>query len=351
MRQSHQKKDDAFFSPHDESLPRRALTHGMALAASEARKWMGATAPNPPVGAAALNAQGHVLAVAAHHKAGGDHAEQALLKICRAQNLRGDIHTLCVTLEPCNHHGRTPPCTKAIVKAGIKHVAIGVRDPNPHITGGGVKKLRQAGLDVIVGVEEEKCRQLIYAFEHNAKTGKPWLTVKRAFTPEGSMIPPRGQKCFTSPNSLHFAHCLRKRADAVLTGSGTILADLPLFTVRHVADHKNKKRPLVILDRRRRVPKSYLQTARNNGFITLVHSDLGEALDALTLLGAHEVLVEAGPLLSKSILESGLWMMDVKITKGETDKIDVCFNQDSPPPFGINSWKWENMLPNNGETL
>ena len=351
MRQSYQKKDNAFFSPRDASLPRRALAHGMALAANEARKWMGATAPNPPVGATALNAQGHVLAVAAHHKAGEDHAEQALLKICRAQNLIDQVHTLCVTLEPCNHHGRTPPCTKAILEAGIKHVAVGVRDPNPHITGGGCEKLRQEGIKIIEGVQEEICRPLIYAFEHNAKTGKPWLTVKRAFTPEGSMIPPRGQKCFTSPESLHFAHCLRKRADAILTGSGTILADLPLFTVRNVADHKGKKRPLVILDRRKRVPESYLQSARDNGFVTFVHHDLVEALEALSCLGAHDILVEAGPILSQEILKSGLWMMDVKITKDKTDKIDASFNADSPPSFDINSWKWDYMLPNNGEDL
>ena len=173
-----------------------ALSAAMRDACSEARLWLGATSPNPPVGAAALDKNGQVLAIAAHQKAGNDHAEAALLKLCHAQNLMPRLHTICVTLEPCNHHGRTPPCTEAIIAAGVKRVAVGVHDANPHVTGGGVERLRAAGIEVIENVENEMCRRLIHAFAFHAQTGKPFITIKRAFDSNGSMIPSAGQKNF-----------------------------------------------------------------------------------------------------------------------------------------------------------
>jgi diaminohydroxyphosphoribosylaminopyrimidine deaminase/5-amino-6-(5-phosphoribosylamino)uracil reductase len=295
------------------ALPDDFLAHAMQHACREARCWLGATAPNPPVGAVALDVEGRVLAVAAHQRAGQGHAEALLLERLRAHGLLEKTHTLCVTLEPCNHHGRTPPCAEAIIAAGIRHVAVGVRDPNPQVSGGGIEHLRAAGVVVTLGIEELVCQQLLYAFAHRVTQGRPWLTVKRALDGRGSMIPPVGQKTFTSPSALRLAHQLRKRADAILTGSGTILADHPCFTVRHVPDYAGKQRVLAILDRRHRVPAAYLAAAAARGFIPVIYDDLIVALDDLARRGVLDVLVEAGPELSCSILATDLWTQNITI--------------------------------------
>jgi len=327
-------------------LSQASLEHAMKHACAEARRFLGATAPNPPVGAAALDAGGEILAVMAHQRAGEAHAEVALLEKCRSMGFLKKVAALCVTLEPCNHQGRTPPCAKAIFEAGIKHIVIGTRDPNPHVHGGGIEWLQKEGVEITLGVAEEECRQLVYAFATQVKTGQPWVTIKKAVDEKESMIPPKGQKTFTSTESLRLAHRLRKRADAIITGSGTILADDPSFTVRQVADHDGKKRFLAILDRRRRVPEAWLQQARERGLKPLIYDDIKEALADLARRGVLEVLVEAGPLLAQSVLESGLWDMAITIRKAQSDQIEVHFNPQASLPFDVTKWQWENMLPN-----
>ncbi|HUY67698.1 MAG TPA: bifunctional diaminohydroxyphosphoribosylaminopyrimidine deaminase/5-amino-6-(5-phosphoribosylamino)uracil reductase RibD [Alphaproteobacteria bacterium] len=317
----------------------------MSRACAEARKWLGATSPNPAVGAVALDESGEVIAVAAHRKAGEGHAEGALLEICRAQNLLPRVDTICVTLEPCNHQGRTPPCTEAIIAAGIRHVVIGTRDPNPHVKGGGAAYLRQRGVEVIEGINENECRQLLAPFSYFVQAGRPFVTVKRAFDGKGSMIPPPGQKTFTSNDSLRFAHLLRKKADAILTGSGTILADHPLFTIRHVEDHLGKRRFLAILDRRGRVPADYLAEARGRGLDPLIYKDVQAALADLADKGARDVLVEAGPALSQAILDSHPWAMSVIIPHHNNDKIEVEFNTQESMPFAPEAFRWDFFLP------
>ena len=318
---------------------------GLDAALLEALKWMGATSPNPPVGAAALDMSGDVIAVAAHTHAGGPHAEAALLELCRQNGTLKDIHTLCVTLEPCNHQGRTPPCTDAIIKAGIGCVVVGTKDPNPHVKGGGIEHLEKAGIKVITSIREEASKKLIHAFAYHALTGKPFVTVKRAFNKSGSMIPSIGQKTFTSQKSLHLAHALRKKADAILTGSGTILADSPLFTVRHLADFPEKKRLLAILDRRGRVPQSYVKSATERGFHVVLYQDIAGAIEDLSLRGARDILVEAGPLVSKAFLDCNFWTASVKITASDSDEINIAFNPEKPIPFDINQFSWDYFLP------
>ncbi len=295
---------------------------GQALAAAQA--FAGATAPNPPVGCAVLDEAGAVLACEAHHKAGGPHAEAAALAACRRAGLEGRIHTVVVTLEPCNHHGRTPPCAEAILGTPAKAVWIGARDPNPRVAGGGAASLAAKG--VAVGFAEDlpgpegreiarAAARLIAPFVAWSLEGRPFVTVKQALTAEGSMIPPPGRKTFTSQESLSLAHALRRRADAILTGSGCILADDPAFTVRHVEDHEGKARQLVILDRRRRTPATYVEAAQARGFEVLIRDDLDAALAELAGLGVLEVLVEAGPTLTDEILRRGLWDEQVVIRK------------------------------------
>lgn len=296
----------------------------LQAALEEARRYIGATAPNPPVGAAAMDANGKVIAVAAHVKAGQGHAETRLLAACKEQGILDQVAAIAVTLEPCNHHGRTPPCTEAILNSHIRRVHIGVRDPNPKVDGGGAARLTEAGVEVtFTRVLAEECSELIESFAHWATTGRPWVVVKQAINERGSMIPPAGQKTFTSEASLQFAHELRKRADAILTGSGTILADRPQLTVRRVPDHPGKRRWLSILDRRQRVPEDYVREAIKRGFEVLRPASLEDALLELGRLGALECLVEAGPGLTRSLLETGFWDRHVVINRtGSGDVIE-----------------------------
>lgn len=284
-----------------------------ALNAADA--YCGATAPNPPVGSAAMAADGRILAAAGHERAGRAHAEAALLQKLEGERRISEVHTVLVTLEPCNHLGRTPPCTEALIRAGVKRVVYLAPDPNP-VASGGAERLRQAGIEVIgparvlpllSGESRLRLRHQLGPFLKRIQTGMPWLTVKRAFDAGGSMIPPAGQKTFSSEAALTFAHALRRRSDAILTGSGTILADQPLFTVRRVPDHAGKIRALWIADRRGRISEEYLHAALSRGFMAERVEDWRKALREGGRMGALEVLVEAGPALSDEVLSSNLW--------------------------------------------
>ncbi len=305
----------------------------MRMALNAAEKFVGATAPNPPVGAIALDRKGNVVLGAAHQKAGGPHAEAKVLELAEKLGKLSAIETLVVTLEPCNHQGRTPACTEAILKhRHIRRVVIGTRDPNPRVAGGGVERLRKAGLEVIEGVLEAECRFLVRAFTKFSVDGHPYVTLKAALRKDGSMIPPAGQKTFTSKPSLIFAHELRKRADALWTGSGTVLADNPEFTVRWVPDHPGKERFLLLSDRRQRIPAEWIARAKANGFRPHFAPSFEEGLDFLAQNGVLEVLVEAGPTLRKAWLESGLWDESVVIMQGEKeneeDNVTITFRSD-----------------------
>lgn len=322
--------------PRDKEGPVKMMPASVAAAFTRAiavaDAYRGATSPNPPVGCVLLDAEGRMLALGAHRKAGERHAEAEALQICRQTGSLGAIRTVVVTLEPCNHWGRTPPCAEAILETSAKIVWIGARDPNPRVAGGGATRLAEAGIEVrdLAGSSAdpaaatlfEACRDLIGPFAKRALTGRPWITVKQAMDPSGSMIPPPGRKTFTSAPALDLAHRLRKRADGILTGSGTILADDPHFTVRRVADHPGKRRALAILDRRGRVPASYLAAAEARGFAASVESDLETALDRLGRDGALEILVEAGPALTAAMLDADLWDEHVVIRSGSASGAD-----------------------------
>ncbi len=308
-----------------ERISQARLIAAMRAAVTAAREFEGATAPNPPVGCTLLDATGAVIAVAAHHGAGQLHAEALAIKQARERGRVDDIHTVVVTLEPCNHHGRTPPCTEAILSTPARAVVIGAHDPNPRVAGGGADRLRAAGLDVEF-VESPELERLIGPFRKAVTQGLPWVTVKQAINQQGTMIPPSGQKTFTSPESLKLAHQLRRRADAIVTGSGTVLADDPHFTVRNVADFRDKQRGLVIFDRRHRVPQSYLDAAAARGFVVQLSDNLEEALRAIVKAGGLEVLVEAGPALTAHVLASPFWDEQVRITQTSSeDQVEHVF--------------------------
>ncbi|AJY47556.1 bifunctional diaminohydroxyphosphoribosylaminopyrimidine deaminase/5-amino-6-(5-phosphoribosylamino)uracil reductase RibD [Martelella endophytica] len=304
----------------------------LARAIEGASRLVGATAPNPPVGCVLLDADGAVLAEGYHLKAGAPHAEAAAIAEARMRNVEDLIHTVVVTLEPCNHHGRTPPCAEAILKTPARRVVIAAADPNPSVRGGGAALLAEAGLDIVWPEQSRNAadtrlalsaRRLIAPFSKLVLTGRPWVTLKQAVDEGGRMIPPPGQKTFTSEASLRLAHQFRRRADAILTGSGTVLADDPAFTVRLVADFPGKKRFLVLLDRRKRVPERYVEEATQRGFDVFRAVNLDDALDRLGAEGVLEVLVEAGPAITRAMFGAGLVDEHVLITKGEPDRVRI----------------------------
>jgi diaminohydroxyphosphoribosylaminopyrimidine deaminase / 5-amino-6-(5-phosphoribosylamino)uracil reductase len=300
------------------------LAAAFRLALQSAAPHVGATAPNPAVGCVLLDRAGHVLVSAGHPGAGQPHSEVMAIEMARAAGLIGNIHSCIVTLEPCNHHGRTGPCSAAILATPAREIWFAQPDPNP-IASGGAGHLRAAGLTVqpwsalhhfdTKRLVAEAAR-LLAPFATRVRLGRPFVTVKQALDAQGDMIPPPGEKTFTGPVALTLAHSLRRRADAILTGSGTVLADRPLFTVRHVPDIPGKCRVLCILDRRGRVGSDYLDQARLSGFRPVIARDLAESLGLLANLGCNEVLVEAGPLLTASVRAAGLWDEWVLIEKG-----------------------------------
>jgi diaminohydroxyphosphoribosylaminopyrimidine deaminase/5-amino-6-(5-phosphoribosylamino)uracil reductase len=210
---------------------------------SEDEKWMSAAlergragrpSPNPHVGAALVK-DGELLAVAHHERAGEDHAEVAAIKAAVAAGKKTAGATLYVTLEPCNHVGRTPPCTNAIVAAKIARVVVGCRDPNPHVEGGGIDKLRAAGVEVVIGVKEAEARALIAPWSKFVTRGLPYLSLKLALSLDGRIATRTGaSKWVTGPEARARVHALRAAHDAVAIGIGTALTDDPRLTVRDV---------------------------------------------------------------------------------------------------------------------
>ena len=308
------------------NLPNIRIIEAMNLALAAAREHEGATAPNPPVGCTLLDESGAVLSAAAHLGAGQPHAEAAAIAKARVMGVAHRIHTVVVTLEPCNHHGRTPPCSEAILATSARAVVVGMKDPNPAVKGGGTERLAAAGLNVKLyrDGKDAALARLIAPFAKRVTQGLPWVTVKQALSASGSMIPPAGQKTFTSQSSLTLAHELRRRADAIFTGSGTVLSDDPLFTVRHVGDFPGKAGKLMVFDRRERIPASYQAAAEARGLTVILTAELEPALRLVVETGGLEVLVEAGPQFTAHVLQSKFWDEHVRITQAAGgDRVEI----------------------------
>jgi len=205
---------------------RQAMARALRLAARP----QGATHPNPMVGAVVLSSHGELAGEAYHRRPGEPHAEVLALRAASGMARGG---TLCVTLEPCNHHGRTPPCTEAILAAGVARVVVGMRDPNPAVAGGGTERLRRAGVEVEVGLLEEQCRQLNEDWIVRVTLGRPYVALKAAVTLDGWLATSRGDaRWISGEQSRGQVMRLRSRADAVLVGTRTLLADDPRLTAR-----------------------------------------------------------------------------------------------------------------------
>lgn len=201
----------------------------MRLALAEARKGVGRTSPNPAVGAVVVK-DGSIVAKGYHRKAGTPHAEIHALAQAGSSARGADLY---VTLEPCNHTGRTPPCTEAILAAGIARVVVGMADPNPAVTGGGAAYLKTKGLAVVTGVLAEECRRLNRPFSKHVMTGLPWVTMKVGMSLDGRIASATGHsRWITNEASRLQVHRLRDRVDAILIGIGTLIADDPSLTAR-----------------------------------------------------------------------------------------------------------------------
>ena len=275
-------------------------------------------APNPMVGAMLVDpVTDTVFAEGWHHQYGGPHAE---VECFRAADLRmsglSDAEraakyaglTLYVSLEPCSHYGKTPPCADLIISKGVRRVVVGCLDPNPQVAGKGVQKLRDAGIEVIVGVEQEACRKLNKRFMCLHEKHRPYVILKWAQTADGFVDYDRqdGQPLVIStPVTKQLVHQMRAENMAIMVGTRTALLDNPsLLTTRWPG--RNPVR--VVLDRHHRIPAdAKIFSADAPTIVYSEQTDWAYVLSDLARRGIHSVLVEGGPTLLKHILATGVW--------------------------------------------
>lgn len=217
----------------------------MSLALREARKGWGRTSPNPMVGAVVAKGD-RIISKGFHAFAGGPHAEVVAIK--KAGDAAKDA-TIYVTLEPCNHYGRTPPCTKAILDAGIRRVVIAQTDPNPGVRGGGADFLASQGLDVQTGLLENQSVELNVFFTKFITTGRPYVILKSAATLDGKLASSSGHsRWVTGDKARNYVHKIRNGVDAILVGRGTVQADDPTLNTRIPGKRKGRDPVRIVLD-------------------------------------------------------------------------------------------------------
>jgi len=301
----------------------------MALALEIAKNGIGRVSPNPLVGCIIVK-DGMEIGRGAHERYGQSHAEANALTDVAAKGHSAKDATAYVTLEPCTHHGKTGPCAERLIAAGIARCVIALLDPNP-VASGGAEKLRQAGIEVAIGVREKQARDLIRFFLKHVTTRRPYVTLKIAQSIDGRIALRNGQsQWITSEASRREVHALRATYDAVLTGSGTVMSDNPRLDVRHV-EGRNPVR--VVIDGELRIDASaaiYAQTAARfvatrsfNAYANRAeeltalgveiidagedaHVDLASVMLQLGKRNIQSVLVEAGPELAKALLSAGV---------------------------------------------
>ncbi|MBE8966257.1 bifunctional diaminohydroxyphosphoribosylaminopyrimidine deaminase/5-amino-6-(5-phosphoribosylamino)uracil reductase RibD [Nostocales cyanobacterium LEGE 12452] len=215
-----------------------------------ARRALGRTSPNPLVGAVIVK-DGEIVGEGFHPRAGEPHAEVFALK---AAGDRSRGATIYVSLEPCNHYGRTPPCSEGLIEAGVAKVVVGMVDPNPLVAGGGIARLRAAGIEVLVGVEEEACRQLNEAFVHRILHKRPLGILKYAMTLDGKIATTSGHSAWvTSQEARSEVHLVRAACDAIIVGGNTVRQDNPYLTSHQVGAHNPLR---VVMSRHLDLPAS-----------------------------------------------------------------------------------------------
>ncbi len=302
----------------------------MNLALDLARKGEGRTRPNPPVGAVVVR-DGEVVGAGHHPRAGDPHAEVFALRQAGELARGADLY---VTLEPCSHHGRTGPCAEALIAAGIQRVFVGCEDPNPQVAGRGIRRLREAGIEVAGGVLEPECRWLIGPFAKHVTTGLPLVVLKSAVTLDGKTATSIGDSQWISNSvSRAYVHQVRNRVDAVMVGIGTVLRDDPSLTTRLGGEGRDAVR--VVVDSQLRIddgarllsldseaptviatteaaPYGKIKRLRDAGVRILVlpasegRVDVRALLKVLGEMELQSILLEGGAVLSGEFLRAQL---------------------------------------------
>jgi diaminohydroxyphosphoribosylaminopyrimidine deaminase/5-amino-6-(5-phosphoribosylamino)uracil reductase len=298
----------------------------LALRLAEAAK--GQTSPNPMVGAVVVN-NGEVVGIGAHLRAGESHAEVHALQMA---GKRAKGATVYVTLEPCSHYGKTPPCCDMLIEKEVKRVVIATLDNNPLVSGRGMRRLQEAGIEVVTGVLEEEAKRLNKAFFHYMKTKRPYVTLKTAVSLDGKIATSTGEsKWITGKQAREDVHTYRHEHDAILVGVNTVITDNPSLTTRLPNGGKHPLR--VILDTHLRTPlsskilrdglaptwivtgshvsKEKIQKYESNDVTVLPMSTsiitIGELLSVLGEKGILSLFVEGGQHVHASFLEEGYW--------------------------------------------
>jgi diaminohydroxyphosphoribosylaminopyrimidine deaminase/5-amino-6-(5-phosphoribosylamino)uracil reductase len=275
----------------------------MRRAREAAETARGRTAPNPWVGAVVVPAPVDSVEwfSGATAPPGGPHAEVAALG---AAGQRSEAATLYVTLEPCAHHGRTPPCTDAIIQSGVRRVVVAIEDPDPQVSGRGIVALRAAGVDVEVGVGADAVGEQLAAYLKHRRTGRPWVVLKLAASLDGGTAAPDGTSQWITGRAARLdAHRLRAQSDAVLVGAGTIRVDDPSLTVRLPPGDPYFRSPD---DQPTRVVLGRAPAGAAAQPTLELSGDLGRVLDQLGSRGIVQVLVEGGATVAHAFHVSGL---------------------------------------------
>lgn len=297
----------------------------MALALQLAKNTAGQTSPNPMVGAVVVK-DGNIIGVGAHLRAGTEHAEVHALRMA-GENAHGA--TVYVTLEPCSHHGKTPPCCDLLIAKNVKRVVVAVLDSNPLVSGQGVKRLQEAGIDVTIGVLEKEAKELNCYFFHYMQAKRPFVTLKTAMSLDGKIATRTGEsKWITGEEARADVHRYRHTHDAILVGVNTIITDNPHLTTRIVNGGKNPIR--IVLDTHLRTPLSshvitdgeaptWLIVGNDvskekiakfqSGMVSVLqmktnHIEINELLDLLGEKNILSLFVEGGQTVHASFLEA-----------------------------------------------
>ena len=306
--------------PHENGQYVAWMHRALALA----KKGEYLTAPNPMVGCLVVDESDQIISEGYHEKFGGPHAEVNCIDALKTLGDGGRNATMVVTLEPCCHQGKTPPCTDTIIKAGIKKIIVAMKDPNPKVAGKGIEALEKAGIEVEIGICAEAAKKLNERFVKQMADSLPWVTLKAAITLDGFIAAPAGnEKWISGAESRKAAHELRASHQAILVGLGTILSDNPKLTCR-LEDHEVRQPTKIILDSQLKSPLDshifeppsplFFSEIGKDGFDVVTYpKDVEDStqrlrfvLEELKRRELHSVLIEGGQKIYRSFLQAGL---------------------------------------------
>ena len=343
----------------EKKLNSKSDRYYMDMALELAKRGCGHVSPNPMVGCV-ITKDNKLLSYGWHEFYGGPHAEVNAAKKLTDEELYGA--TVYVTLEPCSHYGKTPPCAELLKNKRVNRVVAAIVDPNPKVNSSGLEILRKAGIETETGLCSEEAEFINRGFLKRIRTGKPWVTLKTASSLDGNISLKNGKsKWITAPYSRRQVHQLRSEYDAVLTGSGTIMSDNPEYTVRDTDGHspfliildkkleipedynvfKVKDRKVVIFTEKSEIPQEKAENFLKNNVqvVTIDKCDynLNHILKQIAIMGVNYLMVEAGISLSSSFIESGeadefiLFYGGKFLGNGKhyTDKIDITSMDDA----------------------